>query len=410
MDTVETGVPGLDTVLAGGVPRGALVLVVGPTGAGKTILASQIVFHHARQGRRALVLTALTEASSKLISHLSGLDYFDAGLLGDDVRILNVQRMLTDKGLDATLDEVLKSVVARKIEFVVFDSVPSLYMLAQDQAAVQRFLFTLGSALFQVGCTTILLTDQNALDTRTTLEAVISDISLLLEVSMVGKREERELRVIKERGAPPLTGKHAFDITRGGIRVYPRIESLPAGAEVAAPKQRVGWGIGALDGLTGGGIPAHDATLVLGTSGIGKTTLALHFVAEGGRSGERCVYLSFHETERRLLRKAAEFGLWLDAGLPSGALRVLHVAPADVDVDRVLHQVLAEVTERQVCRLVIDTLNPLERNASREGRFPEVVSGLVHALRGRGVTTLITREMTQVVGQTLDLSEGREMD
>jgi KaiC/GvpD/RAD55 family RecA-like ATPase len=37
-----TGVPGLDTLLSGGLSDNALVAVVGPTGAGKTVLASQI--------------------------------------------------------------------------------------------------------------------------------------------------------------------------------------------------------------------------------------------------------------------------------------------------------------------------------------------------------------------------------
>ena len=50
---IDTGVPQLDRILGGGLLRGALVLVTGAPGTGKTILAQQIVFHHAARGASA---------------------------------------------------------------------------------------------------------------------------------------------------------------------------------------------------------------------------------------------------------------------------------------------------------------------------------------------------------------------
>ena len=408
MDIVETGVPGLDVILAGGIPRGALVLVTGPSGAGKTILATQVLFHHARAGRRVLVLTLLTEASSKLIAHLANLAYFDAALLGDQVRILNIQQLLEGQGLDATLTEILRLVIADGIGVLLLESVHSLYALIEDGSAVQNFIFRLGSTMFQVGCTTLLVTDQHPAGGEGSLEGVISDVTLQLEVAVVDKRERRELRVVQERGAPPLTGQHAYAITGAGLRVYPRIESRAVAVRMPEADGRLGWGVAALDRLTGGGIPRHDATLVLGTAGLGKTTLALHFVAAGVARGERCLYLVFHETAGRLLRKAAGFGLPLQAAVAAGDLRFAAIPPAALDVDSVLNQVLDDVAARAVSRVVIDTLNPLERLASREGRFPEVLAALLNLLQAGGATTLITRELTQVVGPGLDLGDAHE--
>ena len=58
---LTTGVPGLDVILDGGITPGSLVFLVGTPGAGKTILASQVVFHGARQGGSALIFTPMPE-------------------------------------------------------------------------------------------------------------------------------------------------------------------------------------------------------------------------------------------------------------------------------------------------------------------------------------------------------------
>ena len=59
LERIATGVPGLDEVLKGGFFEGAVYIVRGTPGAGKTILANQICFHQARQGKRALFVTLL---------------------------------------------------------------------------------------------------------------------------------------------------------------------------------------------------------------------------------------------------------------------------------------------------------------------------------------------------------------
>jgi predicted ATP-dependent serine protease len=71
---VETGVPNLDRVLGGGLQPGAMVLVVGAPGAGKTMLAQQIGFHRARQGESVLYLTGYSETHDKLVAHNGSLN------------------------------------------------------------------------------------------------------------------------------------------------------------------------------------------------------------------------------------------------------------------------------------------------------------------------------------------------
>ena len=72
-----------------------------------------------------------------------------------------------------------------------------------------------------------------------------------------------------------------------------------------------------------------------------------------------------------------------------------------------LNALVDDVRSCDVLRLVIDTLNPLERVATREGRYPQVLPALLNVLQSTGFTMLMARETTQLVGQSLNLGGAR---
>lgn len=120
-----TGVPQLDLVLGGGLPRGALSIIVGPPGSGKTTLASQIAFAVARRGLRVMILTALSEPITSLLAHLSSYTFFDASLIGSTVQLYSLQQFLP-QGVAATTQEILAAVRQTNAHMVILDGFQSI--------------------------------------------------------------------------------------------------------------------------------------------------------------------------------------------------------------------------------------------------------------------------------------------
>src|SRR5688500_12337810 len=113
---LTTAVAGLDTVLGGGLPARALVFVVGVPGAGKTVLASQLLFHAARNGTPALILTAFSEGHVKLIEHVRSFAFFDEQVLGGKLTILSLHALL-EREADAavTIGRTIRETGARVV-------------------------------------------------------------------------------------------------------------------------------------------------------------------------------------------------------------------------------------------------------------------------------------------------------
>ena len=68
--------------------------------------------------------------------------------------------------------------------------------------------------------------------------------------------------------------------------------------------ERTKTGIPGLDNILSGGLIANRLYLVNGDPGSGKTTLALHYLMEGVRLGEKCLYITLSETKEELVAGA----------------------------------------------------------------------------------------------------------
>lgn len=418
-----TGVPHLDDTLGGGLPQGTLALIMGPPGSGKTTLANQMAFYAAAQGRSTIVFTALSEPTTKLISHLRSFNFFNADAIGDTLQFLSLQQFL-GSGLEATADELIAASRTTQAEFVALDGFRGVRGAEIAPQQARQFLYDVGATLSLQGTTTLITSEADPRDPAFFPESTTADVIIGLYYSLIGVHERRGLEVIKARGAAPLLGMHGLGIDESGIGVFPRIEarilaarrwsgqsalSTSADVSAAAPRavnsdanqppstvtadhpDRIGattpsgdddakavadaattpsifaapasTGVPEFDALLAGGLARHTCTQLEGSMGAGKTLLALYFALAGARAGEPTVFMSFREDAQQLTRTGDGFaiGAELRAALANGALTLLHWEPVDLDVDMVTQRLLNVIEETGAQRLVVDSVAELAR-------------------------------------------------
>jgi circadian clock protein KaiC len=428
-----TGVPGLDDILGGGLPRGALVLVIGVPGSGKTTIASQIALVAARNGRRALVLTALSESTGKLLTHLSSYSFFDAALVGGPALFFSLQPILT-QGLRAVADQIITEVRRVKADVLMLDGFRSLSIVDSDARAAREFLSSVGTTLGALGITTLITSETDPRDPSFFAETATADVILGLHYQLYGVRQHRGIEVIKSRGSAPLPGLHALVLGKDGAGVYAQLEERVAaetlgseaqtqGAMPISPvarhdssvphRERAAFDLPELDAMLRGGIPTNTCTLLAGSLGTGKTLLATHFALAGARAGEKTVFLGFREDREQLLLEASPFaiGAELERELrPGGMITFLEVPPIKLNADIVADRLLAEIDRTGATRLVVDSIAELERTIARgldPARLEDYLAAFLRAIRAWKVTPLLVKETDRTLAPTLDFSSDR---
>jgi circadian clock protein KaiC len=393
---LETGVSELDLILGGGLHPGSLVILSGAPGAGKTILAQQICFNVATPERKAIYYTTLSEPHSKLVRHLEDFDFFDASAVEERIEFIHLGDLLrrerNEDGLQLVMSEVVGRCFRDQPAVVVIDSTKALRDVVAKEP-LREAIYDLAARVAHTEAVLLFLGEYTLEEMAGTSEFSLCDGIIHLVYQPHEPVDRRFLRVVKLRGARPLSGQHTIDIGHRGFEVFPRLETLSPTQGVSL-QGRISTGVPGLDDIMGGGIPAGDASAFLGASGVGKTVLALRFIAQGLEDGERCLYVSFQEDPGQLAAKAASFGWDVGPALESGQLVIHHIPPGSLNLDAVGAVVRAELARGSLRRVAIDSLAELVVTARESARFPAYARSLVGFIRAAGASLVITSETT----------------
>lgn len=398
---VPTGVVGLDEVLSGGLFRAGVYIVRGVPGVGKTILGNQLAFNHVRGGGRAIYATLLSESHGRLLAFMQTMSFFDRAAIGASLKYLNGYAAIEQEGLAGLLKLIRQIVRESKASLLVVDGMITASALAESEVHFKKFVQELQTWIEVIGCTVVLLTSAREAELRP--EYTMVDGIIELEYPAVGARRVRELTVTKLRGSSYAEGKHTYDITADGITVFPRVESrFGRRPQAAVQDGRVGLGDAQLDALVAGGLARGSATLLIGSSGAGKTIFGLQFLAAGLARGERALHFGFYEDPATTVASADRFGFGFGEATRDGRLECVWLPMAEGILDRIGDYLVRGVERTRADRVVVDGLQAF-RNAANAERLAGVWGALAQELRSRGVTMVIMAETSDLFAQRLEV-------
>jgi len=406
LQRLQSGIPGLDTLLGGGFFRSGVYIIQGVPGSGKTILANQLCYHHAAAGGCAVYVTLLAESHSRMLQHIQSLSFFNEAAIPESVSYLSAFNVLESDGLKGLMATLRKEMRLREATVLILDGLVAAAEAAPSGTELKKFIHELQTSAVFHDCTVFLLT--SGTPQRVNAEHTMVDGILELDDVLFNARSERSVQVRKFRGAGSLRGKHAVRITDAGMQVYPRIESLfsrPPEAPLSAHRV-LSTGVPTLDALIAiGGVTGDSSTVVVGSTGTGKTTLGLHFLSQS-TPDEPGLMFGFFESPERLRIKARAFGFDFPALEAAGALTLMWSSQGEHVLDELGHRLLSEVDRKGVRRLVLDGLSGFFESAVYPERITRFFSCLVNELRRRGVTVFMSLETRDVVSSTVPLGYG----
>lgn len=164
-------------------------------------------------------------------------------------------------------------------------------------------------------------------------------------------------------------------------------------------------GIWGLDNVLSGGLSRGHVFLVEGAPGTGKTTIALQFLMEGARAGERCLYITLSETERELRDGAASHGWKLDDGievfelLPPESLldseqQQSLLYSSDLELGEATKQIFEAVDRYQPSRVVLDSLSEIRLLAQSSLRYRRQILAIKHYFAKFNTTVMLLDDLT----------------
>jgi circadian clock protein KaiC len=409
-DIISVGVPGLDEILAGGLTRGRLYLMEGTPGTGKTTLGLQFLRDGVARGERGLYVT-LSESGDELranaASHGWSLDGIELYELVNDLGLDpdSEQSVLhpSELELGETVRDVIGMIDDLRPDRVVFDSLSELRLLAQNPLRYRRQVLAMKQMFAARGCTVMLLDEGTSEDVQ--LHSIAHGV-IVLEQSRRGfGAARRRLHVLKMRGVKFHGGMHDFTLDTGGVEVFPSLVADDHGA--VYPMIPASTGSPELDSLLGGGLAPATNTLLLGPSGVGKTTTAIRCMLSALQRGQRASYFLFDEGRQTMLTRARSLGMSLDTYLATGQLVIDEVEPAEFSPGEFTCRVRRTVEVGGAGFVVFDSLNAYIHAMPGEEYLVLQMHELLNYLNQKGVTTLLVLGQHGVVGDVrsdIDLS------
>lgn len=401
--TLRTGIPEFDVILRGGLPRHRLHLIEGAPGSGKTTVALRFLMEGRANGERCLYVTlseTVEELTSSAASHgwsLEGIDLFELMPAEADLDRQQTVFYPAEAEFGETMRTITGRIEATKPDRVVIDSLSELRLLAQDPLPYRRQLLALKRFLQGRQVTTLVLDDLTSGGSEADLHSLVHGVVSLEQIERNYGAARRRLRIAKMRGTAYQSGWHDFALVTGEVLVFPSLIAEEHRAPVeGAPLLS---GVAGLDEVLGGGLARGTTTMLVGPSGVGKSSMALRYAMAAVAAGEHAAYFAFDETFETFSQRGAALDLAVKERVEAGALGWSRAIPSRLSPGEFVWRVRREVEGRRARVVVIDSLNSYLGTMPEERSLMLQMHELLTYLNNQGVVTILILAQPGVVGE-----------
>lgn len=225
-ERLSTGVRELDVMLGGGIPAGYSMLISGPSGSGKSVLAAEFIAEGARRDERGIVVVFEKGPAEYLGTGSSGKRF---AALARQGKVEIIQTRPLDLSIDETLHEIVDAIRGSSARRLVIDSLSGfeLALAPTFREDFRESLYRMVTVLTGMGITMVMtaeLADSYA-DLRFSPHgtAFLTDAIIMQRYVELKGQLQRVVAVVKMRESDHSKDVRVFDITDGGIVIGKRI-------------------------------------------------------------------------------------------------------------------------------------------------------------------------------------------
>ncbi len=405
-ERAATGVLGLDYLLRGGLPAHRVHLIEGHPGAGKTTLGIQFLLEGVRRGESCMYIT-LSETADELRANAASHGWSLDGIIIQEVQPSENLRPEEQYTLfhpaEIELGDLAKNVFAAVEECrpvrVVLDSVSDMRLLARDSLRYRRQILGLKQFFVGRGCTVLLLNENAAADADPHIQSLSHGVIRLEQHNHDFGLVRRRLEISKLRGVAYVGGFHDFKIQTGGVAVYPRLETRRQIRGL--PKQTLESGLSQVDLLLGDGVPMGTCTLILGPSGVGKSTLAGQYLCAAASNDLCAAAFLFDEQRATFISRSDALGMPMSKLVKEGAIKLAKIEPGTMSPGEFGHTVRKAVEDDAVKVVLIDSLTGYLTAIPEADAAIVRLHELTSYLASCGVATFLTVAQTGMLGPSM---------
>ena len=405
-EKAPTGIGGLDYLLRGGLPAHRIHLVEGHPGSGKTTFGLQFLLEGVKRGESCMYIT-LSETEDELranaASHGWNLDGIHIQELQPAENLRPEEQYTLFHPSEIELGDLVRNVFdaveTHKPVRTVLDSVSDMRLLARDSLRYRRQILALKQFFVGRGCTLLLLNENAGSDLDPHIQSLSHGVIELEQSIHDFGLVRRRLEIAKLRGVAYVGGYHDFKIQTGGIRVFPRLENRRV--HRPAPTQTLKSGLKEVDALLDNGVPMGTTTLILGPSGVGKSTLAAQYLSAAASQGICAAAFLFDEQRIVFFNRGDALGMNISKYVKDSMIKVVKIEPGTVSPGEFSHCVRKAVEDDRVRVVLIDSLTGYLTAIPEKEAAVVRIHELTSYLANSGVATFLTVAQQGMLGQNM---------